>query len=217
MAKGEKAAKPVALVDLDGTLAGFHIALAEAMAPFAGLLDHNATAREYAEDLIKRQPGFWRNLPPLPLGMEILRFLRALDYRIHILTRGPKRKPPAWTEKVEWVHAHLGAETSIHIAHDKALVYGRVLVDDWPAYIKPWLKHRPRGIVIMPAQPWNEDFTHPQVLRYGEDTSQLVLLDWLGRAKQGAPLPYAQPPTSCPGYAGDPPGTENTGGTDFPS
>jgi hypothetical protein len=33
-------------------------------------------------------------------------------------------------------------------------------------YIERWLTWRPRGLVIMPAQPWNEDFRHSNVLRY---------------------------------------------------
>ena len=42
-------------------------------------------------------------------------------------------------------------------------------MDDWPEYIKPWLEWRPRGLVIMPDQPWNQDFEHPQVVRHTDD------------------------------------------------
>jgi len=39
----------------------------------------------------------------------------------------------------------------------KSLVYGKVLVDDWPDYYLPWLGVRPRGLVTVPAHPWNAD------------------------------------------------------------
>jgi len=44
--------------------------------------------------------------------------------------------------------------------------YARVLVDDYPPYVLDWLAHRPRGLVIMPAQNYNADVTHPNVIRY---------------------------------------------------
>ena len=40
------------------------------------------------------------------------------------------------------------------------------MVDDYPEYVGAWLNYRPRGLVIMPAQRWNENFTHSQVIRY---------------------------------------------------
>jgi hypothetical protein len=54
----------------------------------------------------------------------------------------------------------------VTITHDKGLVYGAVLVDDWPDYILKWLEHRPRGLVIMPAHDHNAGFTHHNVVRY---------------------------------------------------
>ena len=52
------------------------------------------------------------------------------------------------------------------MTQDKSFTYGRVLVDDWPDYVTSWLEHRPRGLVVMPAHPWNVDFNHPNVIRY---------------------------------------------------
>jgi len=45
------------------------------------------------------------------------------------------------------------------------MVYGRALVDDWPPYVEAWLEYRPRGLVIMPDRPWNQGFSHPNVVR----------------------------------------------------
>jgi hypothetical protein len=54
----------------------------------------------------------------------------------------------------------------VTITHDKGIVYGAVLVDDWPEYVTSWLEHRPRGLVIMPAHNHNVGFAHSQVVRY---------------------------------------------------
>lgn len=110
--------------------------------------------------LIKRQPEFWRDLELLEVGMSILQFLIALRFQNSILTKAPKHNPVAWREKVEWCNRYLPMHEGIgmNIVTDKSLVYGKVLVDDWPKYIDPWQRRRPRGLVLMPAQPWNQGF-----------------------------------------------------------
>ncbi len=89
------------------------------------------------------------------------------DYSISVLSKGPKTNHTSWSEKLQWSNKHLAKYIDgVTICHDKSLIYGAVLVDDFPAYIKPWLDHRPRGLVIMPAHNYNSDFVHPQVVRY---------------------------------------------------
>jgi len=125
--------------------------------------------------LIKSQPNWWLNLPRLKAGFEIVNALRMLDYELHILTRGPYKLGESWTQKFQWCRTYI-SDADITITHDKSLVYGRVLVDDWPDYIKGWLEYRPRGLVIMPDQPWNQGFEHPQVIRFkhGENLEEVV-------------------------------------------
>jgi len=73
-----------------------------------------------------------------------------------------------------WIDKYMGKNMDITITRDKGLVYGKVLVDDWPEYIERWLKWRPRGIVIMPANSANLGFSHRQVLRYtGKNLAQV--------------------------------------------
>lgn len=171
--------KPIALVDMDGTLADYSGAMTRDLTILAspcciwglesppvdpGDLD-KIPHMKARMDLIKNQPDWWFNLARLEGGFKIVDMLKREGYKIHVLTKGPKRNVSAWTEKVRWVQKHL-PNTNITITHDKGLVYGRVLVDDWPSYIEAWLKFRPRGLVIMPDQPWNKDFSHPQVIRF---------------------------------------------------
>lgn len=92
-----------------------------------------------------------------------------------VLTKGPKSKPHAWTEKVQCIHDHFGLEMPIDIAgRSKGGTYGRVLVDDYPGYISSWLEFRPRGLVIMPAHDYNADFEHENIIRYDGNNAEIV-------------------------------------------
>ena len=165
---------PVALIDMDGTLADYAGAMRRDLEVLQGPVDPGLHELEVLErtypymrarmDMIKRQPDWWQGLEVLPEGFEVVSMLRKLDYKLHILTKGPKRNVDAWTQKAKWCQRWI-PDAEITITLDKGLVYGRVLVDDWPDYIDAWLAHRPRGLVVMPNQPWNQGYRHPQVMR----------------------------------------------------
>lgn len=166
----------IALLDLDGTVADYDGAAYAALRKLASPADLGALDAFTRDEepswlkarraLVTRQPGFWRGLPELPLGMAIYELLKELGFEIHVLTKGPtsKTKSRAWTEKVEWCREHLPG-TKVTITEDKSLTYGRVLVDDWPEYFMPWMQHRPRGLVVVPAQPWNRGKVPPNAVR----------------------------------------------------
>lgn len=174
--------KPIALVDMDGTLADFQGAmirdLTKIASPGEEPGDWDESGRpEYQKarwDMIKRQPDWWFNLDPLPGGFLVVSMLKKLNYKVHVLTRAPKKLPMAWEQKVRWCMKHV-PDTEITIAPRKEMVYGKVLVDDWPEYIEPWLHHRPRGLVIMPAQHWNATLEHPRIVRHvhGENDEEV--------------------------------------------
>jgi 5'-nucleotidase len=182
----------VALVDMDGTLCDYQGAMRRDLerlrsagepADFPDDDEAPAWLRE-RRDLIRRQPGWWRGLPRFELGFDVLGELQELGYEVHVLTKGPLMAPSAWTEKLEWCSQHLPG-VPVTITRDKGLVYGKVLVDDWVPYVERWLMWRPRGLVILPAHPWNEGFSHPNALRY--DGSNLAQVrEALGRIKERA-------------------------------
>lgn len=165
----------VALVDLDGTLADHDLALTQEMVKLRGpnepifftVSDHKKYPPYIRArmNLIRTQGSWWENLPPFKLGFDVLEILREEDFYISILTQGPKVNPIAWSHKIIWCLKHV-PDLDVTITRNKGIVYGRLLVDDYPEYIQLWVKHRPRGIVIMPANIGNATFTHPQVLRY---------------------------------------------------
>jgi hypothetical protein len=171
--------EPVALVDMDGTLCDFDGAMQRDLerlrSPGEPIYINSPDNKDepYIEArklLIKNRPGWWRELTILEAGRQILWALKEVGFQIQILTKAPSSTPAAWTEKVEWCRQRMPEmgipDFGITITGHKGLVYGKVLADDWPPYILSWLEHRPRGLVIMPDQPWNKDFKHPQVLRY---------------------------------------------------
>jgi len=165
----------VALFDMDGTLADYDKALKQAMLKMASPYDPPLEGNYYSmpeylqarRHAITAQVGWWLKLERFQLGWDVLAAVKELDYRIVVLTKGPSSKPSAWGEKIQWCAEHLGDTIEgVTITHDKGLVYGKVLVDDWPSYVESWLEWRPRGLVIMPAHPHNENFRHPNVVRY---------------------------------------------------
>lgn len=189
----------IALIDLDGTLADYDGAMAAELAalrspgepPVAWTRENEPPWIKARRNLIAIRPGFWHELRPLACGFEVYRMLLELGFETHILTKGPTSKSAAWSEKVTWAREHT-PESMITITEDKSLVYGRVLVDDWPEYVKPWLEAHRRGLVVMPAQSWNEDFRHPRAVRYGgmagEAASLRALLQAARDRKDGEPL-----------------------------
>lgn len=83
-----------------------------------------------------------------------------------ILTQGSRDNPSSWSRKKKWIDKHLGQDIDTTITRDKGLVYGKILVDDYPDYIERWIEWRKRGLVIMPANEFNKSYSHKQVIRY---------------------------------------------------
>lgn len=164
----------IALFDMDGTLCNYDLALFESLEKLRNPLEeevhslHLRRVPDYIKaraDLIRQQESWWENIPPFKLGWDVLDLLKKEGFRIMILTQGPKDKPWGWSGKVRWISKNLPG-TDITMTRDKGIVYGKILVDDFPEYIEKWLKNRPRGLVIMPAHKYNENFSHPNVIRY---------------------------------------------------
>jgi len=170
----------VALFDLDGSLADYVGALVRDMNLLASPEDEPITAdnlyslekQDHIRNrmrLIKLQPNWWLDLRPIEIGVCALAWAKDIGYDIHVLTKGPKKASLAWKEKLEWSQRHLGiycGDIDVHITSDKGLVYGKLLYDDYPEYMDAWLKHRPRGLGIMPVTSYNKDYTHPNVVKW---------------------------------------------------
>lgn len=172
----------IALFDLDGTLVDYDGHMRRSLEEIRCDAEEHATYEPAADDppwlkarkrLIRSQRDWWTNIPLHGPGVELLRVAQDIGFQSHILTKGPYNTTNAWTEKVECCR-NMFPDVPVTISEDKSLVYGRVLVDDWPEYVEPWLAARPRGIVVMPAHPWNADFRHERAIRYdGSNLSEV--------------------------------------------
>lgn len=157
----------IALIDLDGTVADFEAKMQRELAKLVAP-GETGVQGEYLESrrrLVRSQPGFYLNLKPLKHGFEVVNLIRRIGFDLVVLTKASVKTPNSWSEKVSWAQKHL-PDASITISQTKELVYGRVLVDDWPDYYEPWLQNRPRGLVIALAHPYNDKPKDPRIIRY---------------------------------------------------
>jgi 5'-nucleotidase len=115
--------------------------------------------------LIKKDRGWWANLPKLQLGFDVLDVAKELGYCNEILTKAPKKNPEALAGKLDWLLHNL-SDHDFTMTQKKSSYYGRALVDDHIPYVCDWLSYRKNGIAIMPATEYNSGFSHPQVIRY---------------------------------------------------
>jgi len=156
--------RPIALVDLDGTLADCGSSIAERLAALRQPDDspEDELKTEPPPYILARQqqimstPGFWRDLRPIPAGLRLVEVLKELEFETFIFTKGPSDNSNAWAEKFDWCRVHV-PELKVIVSEDKSVVHGDVLVEDWPPYIVQWRQRWPNGFVIIPAQPWNAD------------------------------------------------------------
>jgi len=168
----------IALFDMDGTLCDYDSALHRELEKIRSpdeLVYHSLhgvkDVPDYIwarKDLITSSEDWWATLPRFQLGWDVLDVAIELGYRAEILTQGPRENPAALSGKLIWLRNQkedLG-QIDFTMTRNKAGVYGRVLVDDFPNYIEPWLKVRPRARVIMPANSGNEGYTHERLVRY---------------------------------------------------
>lgn len=176
----------IALFDMDGTLVDYDgklkadleaLASPEELKPKFGTFawyDDGPLWLQNRIKLIKSQPNWWFNLKPIESGFRVLEMAREIGFKIHILTKGPRHTPQAWSEKLLWCQKYIASNVEITITQDKGMVYGRVLVDDYPEYMERWLKYRPRGLGIMPTREYNQDFNHKNVIKYNDSDWNLV-------------------------------------------
>jgi 5'-nucleotidase len=177
-----KETENVALVDMDGTVCDYHGTLERDIRELGSDVDKlSPETREKLGILIRNQPGWYRRLPPIELGLDIVELLRGSGFSIMVLTKGnTRRNLNAWTEKVQWVAEHM-PYAKVTVTEDKGLVYGKILVDNFKPYVERWLQWRPRGLVILPNQPWNQDCTGPNITRISSDSDLRKLFPLLRR------------------------------------
>ena len=170
-----RSSEKIALIDMDSTICDYAGQIERDLKRLAGP-DEPELRLNWGDrfpdhiwnriELIKNSKNWWFNLPKLQDGFDLMNMALSIGFEIHVLTKGPKATTTAWTQKVKWCAKHLPVDTNVTITQDKSLVYGRVLIDDYPDYVLPWLENRPRSLAILPLRAWNADFRHPNAIHY---------------------------------------------------
>lgn len=97
--------------------------------------DGYKTARGLTGDQVKKIPGAYLEMAPIPGAIEAVRSVIGMGFEVWIATKPPTAIPMAYADKVSWVLAHLPElKRRIVITHDKGLLgdAGDYLCDDRP-------------------------------------------------------------------------------------
>ena len=182
MAKGKRQKKKkIVYFDLDGTVGDWDGSMRRDLTamirpgepPLPDVLDpHQPDIRDRCE-IIKGQHGWWRNLARLEDGFRLFELVQSLGFKVQVLTKGPRKFPMAWAEKVAWCAEHMPG-IGVNIVMNKENVIGDVLVDDFPPYVSEWLAAHEEGLVIMPDRPWNQYYHHSRAIRYSNPLGQPI-------------------------------------------
>lgn len=134
--------------DMDNVLVDFKTGIERL--PASVRAAYTAPNGEY-EDIDECQ-GIFGLMDPMPGAVEAFHEL-SKHFDVYILSTAPWKNPSAWSDKVEWVHRHLGidSETVAHkrliISHNKHLNRGHYLIDDRP-------NNGAREFGQLPGQQW---------------------------------------------------------------
>ena len=183
--KNTKKMKKIALIDMDGTLVDYDGAFLrdlkrisnkeerELIESYKGNVWKMCTENflfERRRHMITSQYGWWTDLNPIEENIDVVRLMHEMDFEIHICTKGPFSKPFSWMEKVESIKKNIDVPVKMNIVTDKSLFYGAVLFDDYIPFVEKWLKHRPRGLGILPNNEGNKGYSHSNAIHYDGST-----------------------------------------------
>ena len=168
--------QPIALFDMDGTLADFFGVLEDDLRAMMNvpheefiMPDFTSNMSKWLDNRVKsivNSSGWWRRLRKFKLGWDILECANFLGFSLNIVSRGPDDSPNAWQEKWEWCKNNIPYKHTVTITEDKSLIFGDVLVDDYYLYAEEWLKRHQDGTVIMPVNCYHRTLKDDRVTVY---------------------------------------------------
>jgi len=134
----------VVLVDMDGVLADFDLAVVEALKPTCPDIHVGPSSHRmylafpaYAKQIraVAGARGFFRDLKPIRDALAGWQLLEELGYRPHICSSPLVWHPDCEREKRAWLAEHLGEQVAreAYIVRDKCPCPGFALIDDIPS------------------------------------------------------------------------------------
>jgi hypothetical protein len=116
---------------------------------------------------------FWIGVEEYPWAGDLVRCLRALNYKI-VFASIPSKSSAAFTAKVDWIRQRKwydGEEIILMLHKEQLAAPNRILIDDNDSNCDKWFCSGGRSYIF--PQPWNE-VGHPPTKDYLED-----LLKWI--------------------------------------
>jgi 5'-nucleotidase len=122
--------KKIVYCDLDGVVVDFEFGI-KRVNPFVILNEDNKEANDIVTNIVKADPLFFQNLPPLVGSIDAVKEL--MEYYFVIFCSTPMEEVPhSFTGKKEWLNEHFGekAYKNLKLTHHKHLCLGDYLIDD---------------------------------------------------------------------------------------
>lgn len=130
---------------------------------------------EFVQNL-HQSPGFYRQLPPVPGGLQAANEMKSLGWDVILLT-SPDEHETCAQEKLLWVGEHLGPEwvPRTYIGLDKTRIQADFLVDDRPDITGVY---RPTWEHVVFDRPYNRHITTHRRLTW-LNWKRVLLASWL--------------------------------------
>jgi 5'(3')-deoxyribonucleotidase len=127
--------KPIIFCDIDGCVADFAKGYRQAFNRDA-YKDDKFTVKQF----VMQQPNFFRNLPVIEKGRELVELLND-NYKVVFLTTPMDELPECRRDKIEWIRENFGLKYDILFSHNKAdyvVDEKSILIDDYDKNLKEW-------------------------------------------------------------------------------
>jgi 5'-nucleotidase len=122
--------KKIVYVDMDGVICDFEVGI-KRINPIVVLNEDNKEANDIVTDIVKADPMFFQNLPPLVGAVDAVKDL--MEHYLVIFCSTPMEEVPhSFSGKKEWLNEHFGdkAYKNLKLTHHKHLCLGDYLIDD---------------------------------------------------------------------------------------
>jgi len=183
--------KPVILVDMDDTVCNLH---AEWCSYLKYMYRVEATPSNSYDKInwyptLKpdqvfepiRKPGFFQGLTPIAGALDAIQNWLDNDFEVKFSTVVYPDCLDVFKDKMLWIKKHIpdmARRTIMHTSHDKALLFGTILIDDSPKNIENAI----HAIPICYDQPWNKHLRNRLRAHNWTQVQEKVatILEWKG-------------------------------------